>query len=391
MRRPAQTGPTPAGPALPGSVLAGQAEDGTVHIDPVRIGPVPIGPVQIGLNAVIVTMINKVPHLLVVEPNIAICADMPESATTWQGADEAASQVLRPGLLPFGPFDPHRHRTFEAGLRAFVREQTGLHIGYAEQLYTFGDRGRQDTHCGPPSDVPHVVSVGYVALKGSQAGDAGDSVNIAGAHWRPWYDFFPWEDWRAGRPALLDTVILPELQCWAEKAARDTRRPQKFAPQQRMCMTFGLAEWPWDEERALDRYELLFEAGLVPEALRAGRELARKRRMMPDLGRPLQHDHRRIVSTAISRLRAKLKYRPVILELVDETFTLTELQETVEALLGQPVHKQNFRRLIFNARLVVSTGQKRRQSLGRPATLYRFHPQIAAQRLMGGIRLGGGR
>ncbi|MEW5686309.1 MAG: NAD regulator, partial [Pseudomonadota bacterium] len=44
--------------------------------------------------------------------------------------------------LPFGPFDPDGHRTFELALRAFVTEQTRFDLGYVEQLYTFGDMGR---------------------------------------------------------------------------------------------------------------------------------------------------------------------------------------------------------------------------------------------------------
>ena len=44
--------------------------------------------------------------------------------------------------LPFGPFDPQGHRTFELALRAFVTEQTRFELGYVEQLYTFGDKGR---------------------------------------------------------------------------------------------------------------------------------------------------------------------------------------------------------------------------------------------------------
>lgn len=45
--------------------------------------------------------------------------------------------------LPFGPFDPETHRTFEIGLREWVRGQTGFELGYVEQLYTFGDMGRE--------------------------------------------------------------------------------------------------------------------------------------------------------------------------------------------------------------------------------------------------------
>src|SRR5688500_2928628 len=62
--------------------------------------------------------------------------------------------------LPSGPFTPLSHRTFEIGLRAWVEAQTGLRLGYVEQLYTFGDRGRD---AGQDSG-PHVVSVGYLAL-----------------------------------------------------------------------------------------------------------------------------------------------------------------------------------------------------------------------------------
>ena len=65
------------------------------------------------------------------------------------------------GGLPSGSFDPLSHRTLEIGLRAFVAEQTGLALGYVEQLYTFGDRGR---NAEPGDEAPHVVSIGYLAL-----------------------------------------------------------------------------------------------------------------------------------------------------------------------------------------------------------------------------------
>src|SRR5712672_2715071 len=63
--------------------------------------------------------------------------------------------------LPSGRFDPLAHHTFEIGLRAWVKAQTGLSVGYVEQLYTFGDRGR---HSRPGDRGPHAVSVGYLAL-----------------------------------------------------------------------------------------------------------------------------------------------------------------------------------------------------------------------------------
>src|SRR5215468_3547266 len=69
--------------------------------------------------------------------------------------------------LPFGPFDAVAHRTFEIGLRAWVEEQTGLGLGYVEQLYTFGDRGR---HAQAGDTDAHLVSIGYLALV-RKAGD----------------------------------------------------------------------------------------------------------------------------------------------------------------------------------------------------------------------------
>ena len=60
----------------------------------------------------------------------------------------------------------------------------------------------------------------------------------------------------------------------------------------------------------------------------------------------MRFDHRRILATAIARLRGKLKYRPVVFELMPREFTLTELQRTVEAISGRRLHKQNFRRLV---------------------------------------------
>src|ERR1700688_720505 len=73
----------------------------------------------------------------------------------------AAGGRREPDGLPFGPFDPLAHRTFETGLRAWVEEQTALRLGYVEQLYTFGDRGR---HAVQGDTRPHLVSVGYLAL-----------------------------------------------------------------------------------------------------------------------------------------------------------------------------------------------------------------------------------
>ena len=102
----------------------------------------------------------------------------------------------------------------------------------------------------------------------------------------------------------------------------------------------------------LQRYELLFEAGLVPEARRGTPDAG----PAPVQGRSMILDHRRILATGIARLRAKIKYHPVVFELMPDTFTLLQLQRCVEALAGRLVHKQNFRRLVEQQELVEETG-----------------------------------
>ncbi len=79
-----------------------------------------------------------------------------------------------------------------------------------------------------------------------------------------WYRYFPWEDWRDGRPALL-APIETRLERWAAAAQTDAqRRPRE----ERIGLAFGLGGASWNEELVLERYELLYEAGLVAEAAR---------------------------------------------------------------------------------------------------------------------------
>jgi len=180
---------------------------------------------------------------------------------------------------------------------------------------------------------------------------------------------------------------LPVLSEWAGRSDRP-EPGRALGRRERLRLCFGVGGSAWDEERALDRYELLYEAGLIDEARRDGREAALARHPLPALGQPMRFDHRRILATAIARLRAKLKYRPVVFELMPQEFTLTELQRTVEAISGRHLHKQNFRRLVETAALVEPTGDMLAATGGRPAALFRFRREVLAER-SAGLRLGG--
>ena len=315
---------------------------------------------EIGLNAAIVAIADS---------NPAILRTVTQDPKT-------------PEALPLGRFDPLKHRTMEEGLRELAEAQTGLRPGYVEQLYTFGDRGRMPV-AGDKS--PHVVSVGYLALTRFED-DQPAQRPVSGAGWRNWYDFFPWEDWRRQRPHVLDDVIIPSLLAWAALPERKTRIIRGLDPLSRIRISFGLEDTQWQDELVLERYELMYEAGLVHETIADGR--LTELRAGASLGIPMLHDHRRILATAIARLRGKLKYRPVIFELMPQEFTLFDLQQTVESIFGRAVHKQNFRRLVEKAELVEPTGASQHSTGGRPAALFRFRSDILKERPAPGLKVG---
>ncbi len=272
--------------------------------------------------------------------------------------------------LPSGPFEP-AHRSLQAGLRAWVETQTHHPLGYVEQLYTFADLDRKKEADG------RVVSVSYLGLtREAPTAGRGDAA------WQPWYRFFPWEDFRGPGATLTEDLLAAPLLDWAETAndaaiARDRRR--------RIAINFGLLGQRWNEELVLQRYELLWEACLVAES--RSRTAILPEALGSALGEPMQHDHRRILATGIARLRAKIKYRPVVFELMPPAFTLLQLQRTVEALAGRLLHKQNFRRLIDQQDLVEETGEVTTETGGRPAKLFRFRGEVLAERRVAGTKL----
>lgn len=279
--------------------------------------------------------------------------------------DEPKVLTLEEGsLLPSGPFETD-HPTLQTGVRAWVERQTHHPLGYIEQLYTFADRYRESTM------GYRIVSISYLGLTRERA--------AAGQHepgWHSFYRYFPWEDWREGQPKVLGRAVLPRLKDWVEQAADAAKRDRR----QRVDGNFDLSAW--NEELVLQRYELLYEAGLVPEAGRPRKPVAD-----PVPGEPMRYDHRRILATGIARLRAKIKYRPVVFELMAPDFTLGQLQRGVEALAGRLLHKQNFRRLVEQQGLVEETGAMTAGTGGRPAKLYRFRREVVLERAVAGSKL----
>jgi len=89
-------------------------------------------------------------------------------------------------------------------------------------------------------------------------------------------------------------------------------------------------------------------------------------------------DHNEILAYALRRLRYKLEYTAIGFELLPETFTLSELQDTYELILSEKLDKRNFRRRILEAEIIEATAF-RRIGEGRPAQLYRYRPDAVAE------------
>lgn len=288
-------------------------------------------------------------------------------------------------LLPNGPLMP-LHRSLQAGVRQWVEEQTQQPLGYLEQLYTFVDTHRRNV------DGHALVYVSYLGL----VQETQTIKQQSQAVWRDWFDYFPWENHLNGVPDLILQDIVPKLFAWAADSDSLIARRRR----QRICLCWGVNDSEseslaglqkdedylqntanWVAEHALLRYEMLYEAGLIPESPdyqpnRLPKEWATL------IGAPMYYDHRRVIATAISRIRAKLEYQPLIFGLMPDEFTLSQLQQSVEALSGTRLHKQNFRRLLESQDLVMPTGKSSSNQRGRPAKLYRFCHDIELQSLL---------
>ena len=287
--------------------------------------------------------------------------------------------VVRDGLpaLPSGDLDPGRDRTLDRAMRRWSAEQTGLTLGFVEQLYTFGDVDRDGA--GAMRDERR-LSVAYLAFVGG-----GEPILSTdhGAKWLDVYQLLPWEDRRGGEPSVVADRIRPAITAWIDAAGDDIDEAE--ARVERAEVAWGSGAGRWDAVRSLERYEMLYELELVGESQGESRGESSGGSVDERFGPIAALDHRRVLASAIGRVRGKLTYRPVVFELLPPTFTLSQLQRVVETLVGVLLHKQNFRRLVEGAGLVEGTGQRAADTGGRPAELFRFRREVVRERPTPGL------
>lgn len=277
--------------------------------------------------------------------------------------------------LPVAEFKAERHRSLEQPLidahlshfggRPSVPELLDCQLGQVE----------------PDADVTW-IEITYLSLVQQAVTERrptrpeAEAFESGRLRWQSFYMALPWEDWRHGRPSLLDAVVLP-LLATSEGGVRRRRSPNRRRQDPRSVRLsaasalFSGSVEDWDPRRTLERYEALVAAGAIVEAVIGGRNEP-VAAADPRLGTVMASGDRRRVSLALSRLRRAVKDRPDVSAVMPAEFTLFELQRCVEGILGPPLHKQNFRRQLEAYRLLEPVGRVKADTGGRPAQLYRF-------------------
>ncbi len=88
----------------------------------------------------------------------------------------------------------------------------------------------------------------------------------------------------------------------------------------------------------------------------------------------LAFDHKQILSTAIERLRAKVRYQPIGFELLDKKFPFSDLEKLYMALLDRDINRRNFSKKILSFNILEETGElSRSEGKGRPSKMYQFN------------------
>jgi 8-oxo-dGTP diphosphatase len=103
---------------------------------------------------------------------------------------------------------------------------------------------------------------------------------------------------------------------------------------------------------------------------------------IPSLG----FDHRKILSAAIERLRAKIRYKPIGFELLDKKFPFSDLEKLYAALLDKEINRRNFSKKILSFDFLEETGElSKPDGKGRPSKMYQFNQKRYKELLQEGF------
>jgi 8-oxo-dGTP diphosphatase len=87
----------------------------------------------------------------------------------------------------------------------------------------------------------------------------------------------------------------------------------------------------------------------------------------------LAFDHKKIIDTAIKRLRGKITYEPVGFELLEKEFPFSDLEKLYQTLLDQEIDRRNFKKKIISLGILEELDETIQRKAGRPARLFKFN------------------
>ncbi len=87
----------------------------------------------------------------------------------------------------------------------------------------------------------------------------------------------------------------------------------------------------------------------------------------------MAYDHNEVVELAMARLRRRLVNRPIGFKLLPKEFTMTDLQQLYEQILGTDLDKRNFRKKVTKLNILIPTGHETTDNPGRKPRLYMFN------------------
>lgn len=210
----------------------------------------------------------------------------------------------------------------EAALRE-LKEETNIDDIYMEQLYTWGDVGRDPR--------TRVISTAYMSLVDSSTLNVKASDDADDAKW-----------------FSVSAKTFQEQKNVTENG---------YILQQLIRLSLSNDE---DDLSAVIKTEKIVEGKVT--------KIKREVIESPDIA----FDHAKIIEYGLERLRNKIEYTDIAFNLMPDLFTLTELQQVYEVILGRELLKANFRRKIAN--MVIETNKYTRDSGHRPSKLFRFNP-----------------
>lgn len=211
--------------------------------------------------------------------------------------------------------------SLEVGAKRKLKEKTGIDNVYTEQLYTFGDVGRDKR--------TRVISVGNIALVEK------NSIRLKEIDLQKKSGWF-----------------------WIDKVLISSEKYEEYIENKHLLSLKSI------DETIIMNYEVIEKIG---------RDIFRKKettyRLLNNSTDELAFDHYKILDYGIDRLRNKVEYTPIAFNLLPRVFTVKELQNVYEAIMGREI--LNFRRKM--GEMIIETDEKIEGKPFRPAKVFKFN------------------